>query len=171
MSKFRKINLNIRPSVLDKLLLEYMSGHARSRADVSELCQVSIPTAAKVAQALVKSEFMSENIFSNNEERPCAHLLFEDKASILLIDMSSSIYKMSIVNPNGRTLHTSSHSYDSEVSLDDNLNIFISRSGLETKQSGLDFAAISVMYADESRRTQLQMQERTSHLPSILLRD
>ncbi len=171
MSKFRKVNLNIRPALLDKLLGEFLSGHAPSIASVSEAVKISKATASKVAHALVKSEFMCEKIFSKPDERPSSHFLFEDKASILLIDLSSSIYKMSIVNPNGRILFSSSYTYDSTTSLNDNLNIFISRNGLKVKNSNLDFAAISVMYADENRRRQLEVQERTSHLPPILLRE
>jgi len=171
MSKFRKVNLNIRPALLDNLLREFISGHAPSVLSVSDMCNVSRTTASKVAHALVKSEFMSEKVFSKNERRPCSHLLFDDKASILLVDLSSSVYKMSVVNPNGKSMFSSSYTYDASINLKDNINIFISRNGLKVKRSGLEFAAISVIYADECRRSQLETRERTSHLPPISLCD
>ena len=164
MSKFKRMNLTLRPQLLERLLCEYISGHAPSRSFVAEACSVSAVTSGKVANALVKCGFMDARVFSVGERRPSAHLLFNDRSSILVIDLSTSVYKMNVVNPNGKILLSLSHAYDSEISFDDNLNIFISRNGLKLKRSGLEFAAISVLYADEGRRSH---DERASSLPSI----
>ncbi len=171
MSKFKKINLTVRPLLLEKLLFEYMSGHAPSRSSTADTCCVSTVTSGKVANALLDSGFMVGKIFSTNEKRPCKHLLFSDKASILLIELSTSVYKMSVVSPDGKISLCLSHTYDPEVSFDDNLNIFISRNGLKLKRSRIEFAAISVIYADEGRREQLERRNRISCLPPIILRD
>ena len=170
MSKFKRIDLTVKPQLLDKLLLEYLSGHAPSRLSAAEACNVSKVTSGKVADALISGGFMDVKIFSKGERRPSAHLLFSDKSSVLIIDLSGAVYKMCIVNPMGKILLTLSHAYDPEVSFEDNLNIFISRNGLKLKSSRLNFAAISVLYADAGRRGQLENMGRISYLPSILMR-
>ena len=163
MSKFKRINLKIKPQSLDKLLSEYLSGHAPSRASVAKALGVSSVTSGKVMDALISAGFMCGRIFSKNAERPATHLLFNDSSSVLVIDLSDSIYKMCVVNPSGKTLLTFSHIYDPEISFDDNLNIFISRNGLKLKQSKVKFATICVLYADDSRRSRLDF----SVLPTI----
>ncbi len=165
-SKFKRIKLKIRPALLEKLLFECMSGHAPSRQDVSEKCNVCTATSGKAVKALVDSGFMCKRIFSKNEQRPCSHLLFNDISSILLIDLSSSVYRMSVVHPNGSFLFSEKYIYDSSISFDDNLNIFISRNGLKLKRSRLEFTAISVLFSDENKR---QSKVRVAHIPSIHL--
>lgn len=164
MSKFKRKILTVNPLLLDRLICEYISGHAPSRASVADACSVSTVTAGKVASALIECGFMDGRVFSKGEKRPSTHLLFNDRSSILIIDLSSSIYKMCVVNPGGRILLNLSHVYDPEISFDDNLNIFISRNGLKLKQSRLDFAAISVLYADDG-------QQNSAFLPSIKISD
>ncbi|MBR3879234.1 MAG: hypothetical protein IKJ24_03820 [Clostridia bacterium] len=167
MSKFKRINLTVKSKTLDKLLNEYISGHAPSRASVAASCFVSKVTSGKVADALIGSGFMDGRIFSVGDERPSTHLLFNDRSSILIFDLSTSVYKMCVVNPTGKILLSLSHIYDPEVSFEDNLNIFISRNGLKLKKSKLEFAAMSVLYADACRQAQLD--PRISFLPPISL--
>lgn len=171
MSKFKRMNLTVKPKLLDKLLLEYLSGHAPSKASAAEACGVSKVTSGKVADALIACGFMDGRIFSKGERRPSTHLLFNDRSSVLIIDLSGAIYKMCVVNPTGETLLTLTHAYDPEVTFEDNLNIFISRNGLKLKNSRLNFAAVSVLYADDGRRSQIEHTGRVSFLPSILIRE
>lgn len=171
MSKFKRINLNVRQKSLDNLLREYLSGHAPTRASVAKVLGVSSVTSGKVMDALISSGFMCGRIFSKNDERPATHLLFNDSSSVLIIDLSTSIYKMCIVNPSGKTLLTLSHVYDTEVSFDDNLNIFISRNGLKLKQSKFKFASICVLYADNHRHSSIEFGGSTFALPPISMSD
>ena len=168
MSKFKRINLSVRASTLDKLLFEYISGHAPSRASVASTCGVSKVTSGKVADALIDGGFMDGRIFSKGDERPSTHLLFNDRSSILIIDLSTSVYKMCVVNPSGKILLCLSHIYDPEVSFEDNLNIFISRNGLKLKRSRLEFAAISVLYGDDYKQSSLE--PRVCFIPPISMR-
>ena len=167
MSKFKRLNLTVKPNTLDNLLHEYISGHAPSRSSAAVSCNVSKVTSGKVADALIDCGFMESKIFSKGNERPSSHLLFHDRSSILIFDLSTSIYKMCVVNPTGEILLSLSHIYDPEVSFEDNLNIFISRNGLKLKNSKLEFAAISVLYADDFHHSRLE--QRVSFLPSISL--
>jgi len=171
MSKFKRINLSLKQQSLDKLLREYLSGHAPTRSSVASSCGLCTVTSGKVADALISSGFMDGRIFSKNDERPATHLLFNDSSSVLIIDLASSIYKMCVVNPSGKTLLTLSHVYDSEVPFEDNLNIFISRNGLKLKRSKTPFAAIAVLYADDYRRERLESNSRVCSLPSISIKD
>ncbi len=164
MSKFKRKILKVRQPLLDKLICEYISGHAPSRSSTAAACSVSTVTSGKVANALTECGFMDSRVFSKGEERPSAHLLFNDRSSVLIFDLSSSTYKMCVVNPGGRILLSLSHVYDPEISFEDNLYIFISRNGLKLKQSRLEFAAISVLYADEGQR-------ESCFLPSVKISD
>ncbi len=171
MSKFKRINLNVRQDTLDRLLYEYISGYAPSRASSAAAVSVSTVTSGKVADALMHCGFMDGRVFSVGESRPATRLLFNDRSSVLIIDLSTSVYKMCVVNPQGRTLLSLSHQFDPEISFEDNLYIFISRNGLKLKSSRIDFSAIAVLYANVSRKEGTYTSERAISTPSIAIKE
>ena len=168
MRGFRKIELKTRPDVLDTLIRAYLSDNAPSRTSICEDTGISKPTASKVASALIDSGFMCERLFSlDGKERPRLHLFLRDSVRILLVDLSSSQFKMSILAGDASVVLESAYNYDSSITFDDNINIFLSRCGLSVKHSGVGFSAISVLYADSSRINNL----RQIPLPSIKQKD
>ena len=78
---------------------------------------------------------------------------------------------MCVVNPQGHTLITYSHSFDPEIPFDDNLNIFISRNGLKLKNSRLDFSSIAVLYADSGRRDRIAARAAAHSIPTIAIKE
>lgn len=171
MTKHKVIKLNMRPYLLDRLLFSYFSGNAPTRATVSESCEVSKVTSGKVARALIESKIMCERVFSLNGESPCAHLFIEDNLNVMVIDLSSSTFKMTLFDANANSRFKAIHNYDTAASFDDNINIFLSRCGLKAKQSGHSFSAISVIYADDTRREYLETIDHQAILPSINQKD
>lgn len=167
MAKYKKIKLNMRSDTLEKLIMAYLSGYAPSRASAAEMCSVSKVTSGKVANALLNSGFMTERIFACGGGRPSAHLFFRASANVLIVDLSSSVFKMSICNALGQIKFHAEHEYDTSISPDDNLNIFLSRCGTCAKKSNHSFLAISVVYADGNSRTYLENGFVCAHLPQI----
>ena len=167
MAKYKNIKLNMRSDTLEKLIMAYLSGYAPSRASAAEMCSVSKVTSGKVANALLNSGFMTERIFACGGGRPSAHLFFRVSANILLVDLSSSVFKISICNALGQIKFHAEHEYDTSISPDDNLNIFISRCGIRAKKSNHSFNAISVIYADINSRACLENDFVCARLPQI----
>ncbi len=149
MAKFKKISLNIKAETLENLIMAYLSGYAPTRASAGEECNVSKMTSGKVANALIQSGFMNERQFSNDGKKPCFHLFCKDGVRILIIDLSSSAFKMSIVNSYGEAKFHTEYDYDASISPDDNLNIFFSRYSHKVKHAGYSFCAISVITPDK----------------------
>ncbi len=171
MTKHKRIKLNMRPALLDSLLLAYLSGNAPTRASVSEECIISKVTSGKVAKALVESKIMCEKTFSLDGAPPCAHLFIDDDFNTMVIDLSSHIFKLTLFDPSAAVKFQATHNYDTSISFDDNMNIFLSRGGLKAKQSGHPFSSITVIYADGIRRTYLETSDTQAILPSIALKD
>ncbi len=162
MTKIKKIELNMRQDNLEKLLFSYLSGYAPSRASVAKACSVSSMTSGKVANALLRSGFMVERVFSSDGCRQCSHLFCRANANVLIIDISSSIFKMSIANAYGEIKFHGEYEYTTELFPDDNLNIFLSRCGTAAMRSSRGFFAIAVIYADND-----QSGYTGAHLPLI----
>ena len=148
MPKFKRIGLDLKAETLNKLIFSYLSGYAPTRASVAKSCSVSEMTSGKAARALIDSGFMCERQYSSDGKRPCFHLFCNDGVRVLVIDLSSSVFKMSIVSPYGDVKFQTEYEYDTEISHMDNLNIFFSRHSANVKKSRYSFCAISVIYAD-----------------------
>lgn len=172
MRSFRKIKIKMRTESLDRLIRAYLSGNAPSRTSVCENEEVCKFTASKVANALIESGFMCEKLFSlDGKERPRLHLFLRDSVRILLIDFSSPRFKMSIIANDSSVIFESSYNYDSSITFDDNINIFLSRCGLSVKRSGYGFSAISVLYADQEQKSHIEVNPHQACLPSIKQKD
>ena len=167
MTKHKRIKLNMRAPLLYDLIFAYLYGNAPTRASVNDKCNVSKVTAGKVAKALIESKIMCERTFSLNSERPCAHLFIDDDFNTMVIDLSSPTFKMTLIDPNASVKFQAICDYDSSLSFDDNMNIFLSRCGLKAKQSGYSFSAISVIYADGIRRAYLENADAQAILPPV----
>lgn len=168
MRSFRKISINMRGDLLDKLIRAYLSDRAPSRTSVAEDVGVCRLTASKAANALIESGFMCEKLFSlDGKERPRLHLFLKDSVRILLIDFSSPRFRMNIVANDASIIFESTYNYDSSVTFNDNINIFLSRCGLSVKHSGYSFSAISVLYADTEQIDRIENSFYRAQLPSI----
>ena len=162
----------MRSELLERLVIAYISDNTPSRTSVCERTGVCKITASKVANALIESGFMGERLFSlSKNERPRQHLFLRDPVRILLIDLSTPRFKMSIISNDASPIFDSGYNYDSSIPFDDNVNIFLSRCGLAVKHSGHTFAAISVLYADEVQRNTIENSIYRSTLPSIKQKD
>ena len=167
MTKHKTIKVGMRPDLLDKLLFAFLSGDFQTRRTVCEKCNVSRVTASKVAKALIESKIMCEKTFAQGDTAPSAHLSVDDDLSIMIIDLSSPTFSLSLVSPDTRVRIETTHTYDASMTFDDNLNVFLSRCGLKAKQSGYPYSAITVIYADEARRGYLENVDVRATLPSI----
>ncbi len=167
MPRYKKIKVNIKQETLEKLIDSYLSDYGPSRGSVAEDCSVSVVTSGKVANALIESGFMTQRVFTKQGESSCAHLFCREDTSILIADISSSIFKMTVMNSSGEIKFSSNYSYDSSVSRADNLNIFFSRYGTMAANSKSGFCAIAVIYPNENALSHLEGQGLIASLPTI----
>jgi hypothetical protein len=114
--------------------------------------------------SLVKSGAMTKKMFSANNQRPCYRLSVSQDLNIMVIDLSMPKYRMSIISGSLLCLFTAEHTYISDCSFEENLNIFLSRCGLKAKQSLFPFNAICVMYRDPN---QSAVETFQAHIPSF----
>ena len=171
MNKPRKIKTGVRGELAESLLFSYLSQTNPSRGSVAKECKVSRVTSGKIAEVLLNSGLMMERYFALDKCSPCNHLVFKDNVNLLLIDLSSHVYKMSIIGANGEVKVSFSYNYDSSISDADNLNIFLSRNGLKIKQKGISWLSIAVLFSDDLQREYLQTSSTQAMLPSIDSKD
>ncbi len=170
MPIIKTVKLKISPELLEKMLHSYLSGNAPSRISVANSCSVSKVTSGKVAKALLESGFMCERQFALKGERPCLHLFCRESIRVLLIDLSTSVFKMMILNANTEIKFSSEHVYDPTVGFNDNLEIFLSRCGLKLKRSDLKFSSMTVIYADSNSYTHIRSNDAQFYLPTISMK-
>lgn len=161
----------MRPKLLESILLAYFYGNAPTRISVSQRCNTSVASVGKVAKALVESKIMCEKTFSLNGSPPCPHLFIDDDANTMLINLSSPTFHLTIFDPNAYVRFQATHNYDTSVTFDDNMNIFLSRCGLKAKQSGHPFSAIAVIYRDDYKQSYLENLDAQAILPHIANKD
>lgn len=169
MPKFKKVGVDLKAETLNKLIFSYLSGCAPTRASVAKSCSVSEMTSGKAARALIDSGFMCERQYSSDGNRPCFHLFCNEGVRVLVIDLSSSAFKMSIVSSYGDVRFQTEYEYDTSISYIDNFNIFFSRHSTNIKKSRYSFCAISVIYADVP--TSRAEMSAYGFLPSISYRE
>ncbi len=165
MPRYKRIELNIRAERLDGLIRSYLSGHAPTRQSAAMACSVSEATSGKVARALIDSGFMTERQFLCDGSRPAFHLFCRENANILLIDLSSSVFKMSIVSLYGEVKFSAALEYDPSLFPEENIELLLSRCGMRARSSRVGFCAISVIYADENSLSYLEGGSVPARLP------
>ena len=166
-SIIRGCRLNIKRSLLDKLIDAYLDARPATRVGVADKYNVSKSTSGKVATALFECGFAEQRLYADKASRPALHVFLKPELHAMVIDLSCSIYSMNILDASGKCIFSYKHSYDASVSFDDNLNIFLSRGGYQAKTSQKSFHAVAVIVADHHNSTSLSLQNPTVFIPTM----
>jgi hypothetical protein len=114
------------------------------------MCGASLSSVGKVASALVESGFMSERLYSVKSGcRPQNHLTLNDHCKIMVLDLSRITFTIHVISGESKCVFSDRHLYDPNVSFDDNLYLFLSRSGLKIKQRNISINSVCIIYADK----------------------
>ena len=164
-------SLDIKPSLLDDLIDAYLSDTPQTRQSVARKCGVSASTSGKVATALVECGFADQRLYADKGSRPALHLYLKEGLRVMVIDLSRSVYTMSIIDPDGKCHFSSDHQYDAGISYEDNLNIFLSRSGYAAKLKQISFYAVAVILTDTTPDERHSLLTPSAYIPTMLDKD
>lgn len=164
-SRYNHRTLNIKSELLDSLVMAYLGKAPATRAAVAEKCKVSKTTSGKVATALFECGFVTQRTDKDVSGRLALHLSLRDNVSVMIIDLSRTRYSMRIVTVGGECAFESHHDFDTDISYEDNLTVFLSRSGYKAKLEGHRFDAICVIYSDTPRVENATSSSLRAYLP------
>jgi len=165
---FKSSKLDVKRALLDRMIDSYLQDNcAITRTSVAKSCGASKTSAGKIASALTNGGFMYERLYSDPGKHPALHLFSTQNFNVLIIDLSSAKYTLSIMSNDYKCLFEKSHEYDADISFEDNLGIFLSRCGLDARKSGKTYAATCVIYYDIPRNNNTSEFNRKAHLPSL----
>ncbi len=164
---FKSTRLDIKRDLLDRIIDGYLSDGSITRAHVAKNCNVSKTSSGKVASALAECGFMIEKVYADKGERPSIHLFPTENFNIMLIDLSCSRFSLSVVSTANQALFEEGYIYNTEISYEDNLNVFLSRCGYSLHKASKSYAAICVIYSDLPQSHRSLLLQGQVHLPSI----
>jgi hypothetical protein len=147
---FVKLKTDIKRPLLDSIVSAFLKSGIDTRAKAQKSSGASLSSVGKVAAALVDSGFMSERLYSvKSGTRPQNHLTLNDNCRIMVLDLSHADFTAHIISGTNKCIFADRHLYDYDISFEENLYVFLSRSGLKIKQRGLSVNAVCIIYADK----------------------
>ena len=164
-SRYNHRTLNIKSELVDSLVMAYLCKTPSTRAAVAEKCKVSKTTSGKVATALFECGFVTQRTYKDVSGRPALHLSLRENLSVMIIDLSRTRYSMRMVTVGGECTFESHHDFDTDISYEDNLTVFLSRSGYKAKLEGHRFDAICIVYSDTPRMETIASSSLSAYLP------
>lgn len=166
-SIIKNCKLDIKSSSLDRLVDAYLSQSVATRVNVAQKHCVSTSTSGKVASALVECGFAEQRLYADKGQRPSLHLFIKEGLNALVIDLSRGVYTMSIISPYGKCLFMRDHIYDTSLSYEDNLNVFLSRQGYQAKMAQKSFYTISVIFSDSKHLNAAALSDLDAYVPTM----
>ena len=153
--RFGKAELGVSPQLLEVLVYASMSDKTITRSSLSERTGVSLPTAGKVLSTMENCKYMSARLYSPaGGGKPCNHYSLNEALSILVLDLSSDIYSMSIISGYDKCSFYECYAFDPTVGYFDNLTEFLSRYGKFASRYSSGINEICVI-CDEGRKPDL----------------
>lgn len=151
MKKTARISLDIKEPLANALVDAFLSCGSNTRTMAAKACKVSLTTSGKLANLLVSSSYFVERLdrAEISGQRRCRHLYLSSSVSVVVIDMSSPRYTLSVVEGEHKLIYSRSYDYDPNLDFESNLTVFLSRTamGMPYKKGGL--MHICVILSDE----------------------
>lgn len=129
--KFRKLYSTLpkmKQSYAEAVADHIISARSTTRKDISDSCCMSLMSATKAVSVLFDSTLISERERKSvKTNRPCGYISLSKENDFIIIDLSTSPYKMICVDGEFNTICEYSYKYQSIFSEIDNLRIFCER--------------------------------------------
>lgn len=107
-----------------------------SRAQISEITGLSLVTVGKVADALLEMNIITqEKQIKVTAGRRAGLLAINKEKFVLIIDLSSRVFRFSVLNLNLELLEKTRHTYDDNCYYEENLQTFLMESALHIRQN------------------------------------
>ena len=148
---FEKQQLPVSQALLDKIIDACLTCPTVTRSQVSAESGASLSSVGKVLQAMEQCRFTCKRLRqSSPNSKPSFHHTLNEAIAILVLDLSSSVYSMSIVTGNSECRFCEAYTFDQEISLMDNILAFFSRLGIKAVKQSFGISAVCVVTADPS---------------------
>ena len=148
--KFEKKSLHVSQDLLDKMTDACLSLPKITRATLAEKAGVSLVTAGKFLTATADCKFTHKKLHYTEGERKASYRhVLNEALSILVIDLSSPRFSMSIIRGGSECRFFEYHDYIPDISFSDNLSLFLSRSGASAVKQPFGISAICAVISDE----------------------
>ena len=148
--KFEKAELHVSAELIDKMTNACLSVPKITRSAVSEQAGVSLVTAGKFLAAMDECKFTYKKLhYSEGSPKASYCHTLNEALSILVIDLSSQCYSMSIIRGKTECRFFEQYDYDPSITFSDNLYLFLSRSGATAVKQPFGISAICIIISDE----------------------
>jgi hypothetical protein len=165
---FVKIKTDIKRPLLDIIVSSFLTARIDTRDKARKMSGASLSSVGKVASALVDSGFMNERLYSVKSGcRPQNHLTLNDDCKIMVLDISKASFTIHIISGESKCIFSDRYSCDHNTLFEDNLHVFLSRSGLKIKQRGITVNAVCIIYADNDSSYLSGSYSESLRLPTV----
>ena len=155
--KFEKKSIHVSRELIDKMTNACLSVQKITRAAISEKAGVSLVTAGKFLSAMDECKFTYKKWHFPEGSRPSYCHTVNEALSVLVIDTSSPSFSMSIVRGRSECRFYEQYDFDTSISFADNLNLFLSRIGVNAVKQPFGISAICILISDEKPARELNI--------------
>ena len=107
-----------------------------SRAKISDITGLSLVTVGKVADALLDMDIITqEKQIKVSAGRRAGLLTINKDKFVLVLDLSSRVFRFSVLNLNLELMEKTRHTYDDSCAYEDNLKAFLVETALHMRQN------------------------------------
>ena len=161
-------NLDIKSESLKRIVSATLACSEITRESVSNRASVSLSTAGKLLSALDECRF-TELKYNRNKGigSPSKQHVFSDDISVLILDLSSSVYTAYTVFGKVKRVICEKHIYDSSLSFENNIIVFLSNVGLQISKLNYSVSAICTVIADNPERISYTSDAAYAYIPRM----
>ena len=164
--KFGNKNLDIKNETIRHVISAALSCPDITREAVSRRASVSLATAGKVLSALDDCRFTELKYIRDNRigSPSKSHVLCPD-LSVLVLDLSSSLYTAHIVFGKARRVISEKYKYNPAISFEDNVVVFLSNVGKRISKLDYSVSDICTVISDTPDRILYTSDATAAYVP------
>lgn len=155
--KFEKKSLHVSRELIDKMTDACLTVPKITRAAIAEKAGVSLVTAGKFLTAMDECKFTYKKWHFPEGNRPSHCHTVNEALSVLVIDMSSPSFSMSIIRGRSEYRFYEQYDYNTSITFGDNLNLFLARIGANAVKQPFGISAICILISDEKPARELNI--------------
>jgi len=155
--KFEKKSLRISRKLIDKMTDACLTVPKITRAAIAEKAGVSLVTAGKFLTAMDECKFTYKKWYFPEDSRPSYCHILNEALSVLVVDVSSPSFSMTIIRGKSECRFYEQYDYDTSITFGDNLNLFLARIGANAVRQPFGISAICILISDEKPTRELNI--------------